>query len=239
MEAFLSNPQQLNAYAYARNNPLAYLDPDGNIAIPASLRAAYISVGDWGNRVYASNSTAAFIMDHPYVPAAVGAAPLAAYGAVAAAPSIAATVGSIAPQITAGQAIRAGAGAGLNVTNTALNAKVEGRSAPASEYLYSGLTGAAMGVAPGPWYAQGAYAGASNWTSQQLFGQGGTNWSSIGISTVAGAAGNALVNANGLAQTPQWYTSVTEQAVGWTIEAPGQVMSTGIQRSIEDKKKRK
>jgi RHS repeat-associated protein len=35
MNDFLANPQNLNPYAYTGNNPVNYVDPKGNIAIPA------------------------------------------------------------------------------------------------------------------------------------------------------------------------------------------------------------
>ena len=37
---FLSDPQNLNAYTYAKNNPVKYVDPDGEIAILAALIVA-------------------------------------------------------------------------------------------------------------------------------------------------------------------------------------------------------
>lgn len=37
---FLSDPQNLNAYTYAKNNPLKYVDPDGEVAILAALVVA-------------------------------------------------------------------------------------------------------------------------------------------------------------------------------------------------------
>jgi RHS repeat-associated protein len=39
---FLADPQELNSYAYARNNPLSYIDPDGNSEINVLL-------GSWKN----------------------------------------------------------------------------------------------------------------------------------------------------------------------------------------------
>ncbi len=41
---FLSNPQNLNAYTYAKNNPVKYVDPDGEEAILAALIVAAIFV---------------------------------------------------------------------------------------------------------------------------------------------------------------------------------------------------
>ena len=42
---FLSDPQNLNTYTYAKNNPVKYVDPDGEFAILAALVAAvFVSV---------------------------------------------------------------------------------------------------------------------------------------------------------------------------------------------------
>jgi len=39
-EVTLNDPQQLNAYAYARNNPMTYVDPDGEFAVLAGIAMA-------------------------------------------------------------------------------------------------------------------------------------------------------------------------------------------------------
>lgn len=44
-EKLLSDPQQLNSYAYAKNNPLAYVDPDGQLGIGITGGGA-VEVGD-------------------------------------------------------------------------------------------------------------------------------------------------------------------------------------------------
>jgi RHS repeat-associated protein len=86
LEQILKDPQALNSYAYARNNPLKYIDPDGKTFW--DVVAGRQSVGSYGNELYAGGGAPQFIMDHPYLPAAVGAAPLAVYGAVAMGPAV-------------------------------------------------------------------------------------------------------------------------------------------------------
>src|SRR5438874_1830838 len=38
MAAFISNPQNWNKYAYSLNNPLRYVDPDGQEPLPPAVR---------------------------------------------------------------------------------------------------------------------------------------------------------------------------------------------------------
>ncbi|MDB5255022.1 MAG: hypothetical protein JWL92_398 [Candidatus Nomurabacteria bacterium] len=42
-ETFLSDPQQLNTYSYARNNPLTNIDPDGRQVVPALIGIASVA----------------------------------------------------------------------------------------------------------------------------------------------------------------------------------------------------
>ena len=44
-KALLADPQLQNAYAYSRNNPLFYKDPEGDLAIEATLIAIALSAG--------------------------------------------------------------------------------------------------------------------------------------------------------------------------------------------------
>jgi RHS repeat-associated protein len=55
-QVFLSDPQQMNAYSYARDNPIAKSDPTGKIApaallIPAAIGAAYGIINEYGQNV--------------------------------------------------------------------------------------------------------------------------------------------------------------------------------------------
>lgn len=40
LQQFLTNPQALNEYSYTQNNPVKYVDPDGEFLIPAALAVA-------------------------------------------------------------------------------------------------------------------------------------------------------------------------------------------------------
>ncbi len=108
----LADPQSWNSYAYARNNPLVNVDIDGNFSINAFAflsNSTQVRIGNWANSAYQNNSAARVALDHPYAPAVIGAAPLAAYGAVAAAPAIASGVGELLTSATAAPIIRSGA----------------------------------------------------------------------------------------------------------------------------------
>ena len=78
--SFLKDPQQLNYYSYARNNPLIAKDPNGKWIQYVVGQNNAVSLGNWANNQYQNSSAARFTMDHPYVPAIAGAAPLAIYG---------------------------------------------------------------------------------------------------------------------------------------------------------------
>lgn len=85
-EGLLTDPQQLNTYSYARNNPLTNIDPDGKLSINVFgvlPQSTQISIGNSTNNAYQNNSFARAALDHPYAPAIAGSIPLAAYGAVA------------------------------------------------------------------------------------------------------------------------------------------------------------
>jgi RHS repeat-associated protein len=72
--AILTNPQTLNSYSYADNNPLIQIDPTGQFSInvfgvlPNSVQ---VSIGNWANKAYQNNSVARFAMDHPYTAGAI------------------------------------------------------------------------------------------------------------------------------------------------------------------------
>jgi RHS repeat-associated protein len=90
LQGLLTDPQNLNSYAYARNNPLVYVDPTGQFSIFAPLPNSWeVKIGNVANRAYNNNSAARFAMDHPLEIAIAANLPLEVYlGAAAVAGSM-------------------------------------------------------------------------------------------------------------------------------------------------------
>ena len=78
--ALLADPQLQNAYAYSRNNPLAYVDHGGEfIDIPWISNSPYFQ--DAANAAYQQSAAWRFSLDHPYAASAlVGLGATAAAG---------------------------------------------------------------------------------------------------------------------------------------------------------------
>jgi RHS repeat-associated protein len=69
LQSVLLDPQNLNAYAYARNNPIINTDPTGLFSLnPINLFSynTQITIGSWANNAYTNNSLARYALDHPY-----------------------------------------------------------------------------------------------------------------------------------------------------------------------------
>ena len=65
------NPIALNAYAYSGNNPIYYVDPNGEtfwawVTGKQSTEDFVIEIGQAGEALYQSNALAKWMMDHPY-----------------------------------------------------------------------------------------------------------------------------------------------------------------------------
>ncbi|PWB38765.1 MAG: hypothetical protein C3F02_02545 [Parcubacteria group bacterium] len=93
----LSDPQNLNSYAYSKNNPVILVDPDGNwwkefiwgnistLGHGQSWSGFQVELGQAAQYMYDNNGVAKIAMDHPYATGAVVSvgSGLVAYGASA------------------------------------------------------------------------------------------------------------------------------------------------------------
>ncbi len=245
----LSDPQSLNPYTYTRNNPIIYIDPTGNslqlaignfflnLAVPNEQ--AQVAIGNAAQNAYSNNAVARVALDHPFAAGAVvGVAGAGlAYGAAVAAPAIATAAGNIASTAGTGTAIKAGLGAGLNIANTALTSKVEGRNASAIEYISSGVLGAGgavVGLLPGNQAAyQAAYYGLTNAAQQRIFRPGNVDWTSVGISTVSAGLLSKFSGSSYLSRVPEIQRTLAELGLSFSFETPSQIINSGV-RSKDD-----
>jgi len=236
LEKILKDPQALNSYAYVRNNPLKYVDPDGKWFMEVltgrqSFGAFTVELGDAGNALYSMSPVAATMMDHPVATGAgVGLLAGASYAAPAA---IWAGAEQLAPGLTAANAIKAGIGAVLNVGSTALSAQVEGRQLTPGQYERAAFIGALSGVAPGSSVLAQGFVGALSNVGSQLSQGSGKNIDpfSVGISFMSSSAGAAMTQAAGPVQLPQtWAANVASQAAGWVVEVPMQTVNSALRK---------
>ena len=96
-EAYLADPQALNSYGYARNNPTRFLDPDGELfkewlAVAQGDPTARLALGMRVEQLANQSSLFNAALEHPYT---AGAVIGVAGGAVAVAGSAAATAISV------------------------------------------------------------------------------------------------------------------------------------------------
>jgi RHS repeat-associated protein len=84
-KAAMRNPQAMNSYSYAGNNPLLYKDPDGRwfgeyVTGQQSFSDFQVEIGQATQQMTQDSQAWNFAVSNPYVPAVVGTAPLVIYG---------------------------------------------------------------------------------------------------------------------------------------------------------------
>jgi RHS repeat-associated protein len=231
----LANPQALNSYSYATNNPLVNVDSDGNFAINI-FSVLPSSAQRWiENQTYnasLNNAGVRFALDHPFaVGAGVG---LAAGVAIVAAPAVGEVLTS---SVTMPQIVRGSIGAGMNVASTYLESKAEGRQVSAAEYVFSGLTGAGgANLNTERWLVQSGYAMASN-GSQQLIFKNSLDPISVGLSGIAAGGTAKLSGMPGFSAYGESLKSAAGQIVNFTLENPVQSLNAVLQKPHVNRKK--
>lgn len=230
----LSDPQQLNSYSYARNNPLRYNDPDGKwfkdvITGRQSWSSFVVEVGDAANYLYNNSRTWRTAMDHPVATGAV----VGVAGGVAAAAAV-----PIVGSMTLG---KAATGAGFNLTSKYIEGKVDNRKVSTGEYFYAGMSGAVgtSGSISGVGSKIG-YAGLSN-----LVGQAGfkspqdIDKTSVVLSAMSPVLPFKIIGTPKLNAVPQVYKFITEQVLVWEIETATQTINTGVKNSRKQRRSTK
>ena len=238
----LADPQSVNRYTSTRNNPLTLIDPDGRDWVSAfiasnrynPLQLLYghaVSDITTGIRQHDGLAIASGVAETVRNTAGVivgGASIGMGAGYVATNPTV---ISAASNALTRQGAIRVGVGAALNVSTTYFTAKVEGRSVSGMEYLYSGATGAATGAFEiNSSLLRGVLSSGTNVLGQGWFrADNDLDLTSVVISGIAGSIG--------LKGTPTIYKFITEQVVAWNVETAGQVLNSGIQKSLGPEKK--
>ncbi len=210
-EKVLQDPQSLNYYAYSRNNPLVNIDPTGNFSINVFgllSNSTQVRIGNWANSAYQNNSAARVALNHPSAPAIIGAAPLLAYGAVAAAPAVISGASELLSSTTAAPAIRSiGIGGVGGLAGQAISDGLRSIStgslqvSSSKEYFNSMAEGIAGGYANYKYgiYAAGGAVAISNYILNK--GEHNSNYS-VGESIIAGATtiigGKVVDSASGI-----------------------------------------
>lgn len=206
----LKDPQSMNSYSYANNNPLTNVDLDGNF----SFNALEVSIGNWANNLYDHNSVARAALDHPYAPAIIGAAPWAIY------------VGGPAGVINGA----------VNVGSDFLNAKVKGKTVSAEEYGFSFVTGAFDVRLPGGPLAKAAVDAAENVGQQKLFNpHEDIDWVSVVLSAGSTATADKLVGLHPSSNVT--INEITKTATKFVTKHSVQLPYEGVSKALEQKKK--
>ena len=221
----LADPQILNSYSYARENPITKIDPDGKMSQEHQAGLLYM---------YNNNSVWRGLIDHPYAPAIIGTAPLAIYGGVEAFPYVANAVSTMAANPGVQQAaIRGTIGAGTSMSAKALGNEANGQQSSFGSYAFNGATGfvaGVLGMKTGP-IGAGIIGGVINGVNQmEENGTKNVSGSSIGISAIASSLSAGTMSNIPTNAISQFGKILAEGAVGWSIETPAQIINTGLRR---------
>ncbi len=206
----LVDPQSWNSYVYARNNPLVNVDIDGNFSINAFAflsNSTQVRIGNWANSAYQNNSAARLALDHSYAPAVIGAAPLAAYGAVTAAPAVISGASELLTSTTAAPIIRsAGIGATGGLVGQAIGDGLRSIStgtlqvSSGKEYFNSMAEGVAGGIANYKYgiYVAGGAAALTNYTLNKIEGNQPSISGSVAVGATTIIGGKLVDSASGI-----------------------------------------
>lgn len=247
-----------NEYAYARNNPLKYVDPSGMVT------EQYLAQLQYEQQLWAyqtSNSSPQYLykqaeqaqielgqaalqmgpgwqwaMDHPYL-TGTGVGLGAGAVLVVAPPLISSAAPYLVSQLTVGNAIKGVVGAALNMGGTYLGGKLDDRQISAGEYAYAGVTGAGSVLVPGSKVVKGAYAALSNGTQQKMF-KDSVDYFSVGISFggtyftsgLLGKIGNGVSEGIEALTSNPFAASLSEGVLNFSIEQSFQTINYGLQK---------
>ena len=247
----LPDPQLINSYSYARNNPLAYNDPDGkwfkDVIMGRQLWNDFVvEVGEASNYLYDNSSAWKTAMDDPYATGAV-------VGVVGGATAVvgAAAVPVVAPYAqsaatTTGRAlfnpqaiVRGTINAGLNVAGQAIDDKITGNQTSAGDYAKTiGLSyagGALFGGRSKSVTVPVLGAGATNALTQRVTGDKKVDPVKVGSSMLGTGFGSWA--GNYLGQTSNLGLYSAQQyglgRIGWTVETPINVFNAGFRRKAK------
>ena len=256
----LSDPQSMNAYAYGRNNPLAYIDPDGNMALPwqsSGSFGAWMGNGGFLYNIYGGNTarmaeiarsvrTNGFTADHAIAfGAELGKVTLkteavaAGSLAVGAGAGVAVNTGAASALFNSQAAVRGTINTALNVGNQIIEDKIEGTQTSAGDYAKIVGLSYAGGAILGNKGIKTTAVGMSGLSAvtQRVTGDGKVNAGKVAGAGLGGAfgswAGNYAGKTFGLgAYTAQEYGL---GRIGWAVEAPISVFSSGFKNRKEGK----
>ncbi len=236
-EKFLEDPQQLNSYSYARNNPITLSDPTGRWygEVLTGRQSWGDFMGEVGDATQYMGSGWQTAMDHPYATGmAVGAASGVAFvAAVAAVESGAINLAAKAlfnPQAM----IRGGINIGFNVATQAMEDKMNGTQTSLGDYAkiagFSYTSGALFG---GKGKAVGIIgAGVSSTVTQKFTGDGEVNPIKTGVSVLTASFGSWAGNYVGKAPNIGTYAAqeYALSKIGWVVEEPISIISSGLNK---------